>query len=146
MLTLWKIDSLGRKPILMIGTIGAVVSLVTVGMLYHFDAADSNWLLVMITCYIACFAVGMGPIPWVVISEIFPTRIRGRAMAFGVFAVWATCYLVSQTFPLLRDSIGPAGCFWLYASLCAPSIFFIWFVVPETKGRTLEEIEKSWTR
>ncbi len=67
-------------------------------------------------------------------------------MSFGVFSVWATCYLVSQTFPWLRDNIGPARCFWLYASLCAPSIFFVWFVVPETKGRTLEEIEKSWTK
>jgi len=146
LLTLWLIDSVGRKPILQIGTIGAVLSLVTVGLLYHYDAAGSPWLLVMITCYIACFAVGMGPIPWVVISEIFPTRIRGRAMSFGVFAVWATCYLVSQTFPWLRDNIGPAGCFALYASLCAPSIAFVWLVVPETKGKTLEEIEKSWTR
>ncbi len=146
LLTIWKIDSLGRKPILQIGTIGAVVSLVTVGLLYHFDAAGSIWLLVMITCYIACFAVGMGPIPWVVISEIFPTRIRGRAMSFGVFAVWATCTLVSLTFPLLLKYLGPSGCFWLYAALCSPSILFVWLVVPETKGKTLEEIEKSWTR
>ncbi len=108
--------------------------------------AASVWLLVMITCYIACFAIGFGPIPWVIISEIFPTRIRGRAMSFGVFALWTTCALVSQTFPWLLENLGPAGCFWLYASLCSPSILFVWFVVPETKGRTLEEIEKSWTR
>ena len=146
LLTLWKIDSLGRKPILQIGTIGAVASLVMVGLLYHYDKADSAWLLVMITCYIACFAVGFGPIPWVIISEIFPTRIRGRAMSFGVFAVWATCGLVSQTFPWLKENLGPAGCFWLYATLCAPSILFVWAIVPETKGKTLEEIEKSWIR
>ena len=67
-------------------------------------------------------------------------------MSFGVFAVWATCALVSQTFPWLKENLGPAGCFWIYATLCAPSILFVWAVVPETKGKTLEEIEKSWTR
>ncbi len=194
LLTLWLIDSVGRKPILQIGTIGAVISLVMIGLLFHNHQSEGNnvakadkvaesenlaegdkaakgndltedhspgedddsarsekvaasvWLLVMITCYIACFAIGFGPIPWVIISEIFPTRIRGRAMSFGVFAVWATCTLVSLTFPLLLKYLGPTGCFWLYAALCSPSILFVWFVVPETKGKTLEEIEKSWTR
>ena len=145
-LTLWKIDSLGRKPILQIGTIGAVASLVMIGVLFHTGATTGPWLLVMITSYIAFFAIGFGPIPWVIISEIFPTRIRGRAMSFGVFAIWTTCFLVAQTFPWLLKHLGPAGCFWLYASLSAPSIFFVWFVVPETKGKTLEELEKSWTR
>lgn len=146
LLTIWKIDSLGRKPILQIGTIGVVASLVMIGLLFHTGATEGPWLLGMILCYIAFFAVGLGPIPWVIISEIFPTRIRGRAMSFGVLAVWATCALVSQTFPWLKENLGPAGCFWLYASLCAPSILFVWLVVPETKGKTLEEIEKSWTR
>ncbi len=145
-LTLWKVDSMGRKPILQIGTIGVVSSLVMIGLLFHNGVAEGPWLLWMIIGYIACFAIGLGPIPWIVISEIFPTRIRGRAMSFGVFTVWATCFLVSQTFPWLKDNLGPAGCFWLYASLCAPSILFVWFLVPETKGKTLEELEKSWTR
>jgi len=146
LLTIWKIDSLGRKPILQIGTLGVVVSLVLVGLLFHNNATEGPWLLGLILCYIACFAIGLGPIPWVIISEIFPTRIRGRAMSFGVFAVWATCGLVSQTFPWLKENLGPAGCFWLYATLCAPSILFVWAIVPETKGKTLEEIEKSWIR
>ncbi len=146
LLTIWKIDSWGRKPILQIGTFGVVTSLVLVGLLFHNEATEGPWLLVLILCYIASFAIGLGPIPWVVISEIFPTRIRGRAMSFGVLAVWATCGVVSQTFPWLKENLGPAGCFWLYATLCAPSILFVWLVVPETKGKTLEEIEKSWTR
>jgi MFS transporter, SP family, arabinose:H+ symporter len=146
LLTIWKIDSWGRKPILQIGTFGVVISLVLVGLLFHNEATQGPWLLALILCYIASFAIGLGPIPWVVISEIFPTRIRGRAMSFGVFTVWATCGVVSQTFPWLKENLGPAGCFWLYASLCAPSILFVWLIVPETKGKTLEEIEKSWTR
>ena len=146
LLTIWKIDSLGRKPILQIGTLGVVVSLVLVGLLFHNDATKGPWLLGLILCYIASFAIGLGPIPWVIISEIFPTRIRGRAMSFGVFAVWATCGLVSQTFPWLKENLGPAGCFWLYATLCAPSLLFVWAIVPETKGKTLEEIEKFWIR
>ncbi len=145
LLTIWKIDSIGRKPILQIGTVGVVTSLVLVGLFFHNEATEGPWLLILILCYIASFAIGLGPIPWVIISEIFPTRIRGRAMSFGVFAVWATCAVVSQTFPWLKENLGPAGCFWLYASLCAPSILFVWLVVPETKGKTLEEIEKSWT-
>ncbi len=146
LLTIWKIDSLGRKPILQIGTVGVVISLVLVGLLFHNNATEGPWLLALILCYIASFAIGLGPVPWVIISEIFPTRIRGRAMSFGVFAVWATCGLVSQTFPWLKENLGPAGCFWLYATLCAPSILFVWAIVPETKGKTLEEIEKSWIR
>ena len=66
-------------------------------------------------------------------------------MALGTLSVWVTCGLVAQTFPWLLENLGASRCFWLYASLCAPSLLFVWFVVPETKGRTLEEIEKSWT-
>ncbi len=146
LLTLWKIDSIGRKPIMQIGTFGAVVSLATIGTLFYFKVQAGPWLLGAILCYIASFAISFGPIPWVIISEIFPTRIRGRAMSFGVFAIWATCLLVALTFPWMNENLGPATCFWLYASLCAPSLLFVWLVVPETKGRTLEEIEKSWTR
>ena len=146
LLTIWKIDSWGRKPILQLGTAGVVMSLVLVGFLFYNESTEGPWLLGLILSYIACFAISLGPIPWVIISEIFPTRIRGRAMSFGVFAIWAACGVVSQTFPWLKENLGPAGCFWLYASLCSPSILFVWLIVPETKGKTLEEIEKSWVR
>ncbi len=145
-LTIWKVDSIGRKPIMQIGTIGAVISLATIGTLFYFKVQTGPWLLGAILFYIASFAIGFGPIPWIIISEIFPTRIRGRAMAFGVFSIWATCALVAQSFPWMNENLGPATCFWLYAALCSPSLLFVWKVVPETKGKTLEEIEKSWTR
>jgi SP family arabinose:H+ symporter-like MFS transporter len=96
--------------------------------------------------YIAAFAMAMGPIPWILCSEIFPNKVRGRAMSLATFTIWTSCYLVAQTFPMLNDSkiIGPARTFWVYAAVSLVALVFIWLAVPETKGRTLEEIEGSW--
>jgi SP family arabinose:H+ symporter-like MFS transporter len=88
----------------------------------------------------------MGPIPWIVNSEIFPTKLRGRAMSVAIFCLWFADWLVTQTFPMLREGIGPAKTFWVYATCSLLSTVFVIALVPETKGRTLEEIEKSWKR
>jgi len=87
----------------------------------------------------------MGPIKWVIMSEIFPTKIRGRAMAIATLAVWVTDGIYNQFFPLLRNRLGIAGSFFMFSALLIPQLFFVWKVMPETKGRTLEEIERSWT-
>ena len=103
-------------------------------------------LLGSILGYVAAFAVAMGPIPWIVNSEIFPTKLRGRAMSIAIFMLWLADFIVTQTFPMLRESIGPARTFWVYAFCSLLSTVFVVLMVPETKGRTLEEIEASWLR
>lgn len=92
--------------------------------------------------------MAMGPIGWLLCSEIFPNKFRGRAMSVAAFTVWVSCYVVAQTFPMLNDNpaIGPAPTFWIYAAVSLFSFLFVAFFVPETKGRTLEEIEGLWTQ
>ena len=105
----------------------------------------NGWeLLVGVLAYVASFAFSMGVVGWVVISEIYPTRTRGRAMSVATAGVWGACYLVSVTFPSLLAGIGSAMTFWTYGLMCAVAIVFVWTCVPETKGKSLEEIEKQW--
>jgi SP family arabinose:H+ symporter-like MFS transporter len=94
--------------------------------------------------YVAAFACSFGPVVWVVISEIFPTRIRGRAMSLATLTLWVACYLVSQTFPMLVERIGAGNSFLVYAAMSLMSLVFIVWLLPETKGRTLEEIQHDW--
>jgi MFS transporter, SP family, arabinose:H+ symporter len=94
----------------------------------------------------ACFAFSIGPIKWVVMSEIFPTRIRGRAVAIATAAVWLADTLYNYLFPFAERTLGAAACFFVFAAILIPQALFVWKVMPETKGRTLEEIEKSWTK
>ncbi|HPA20839.1 MAG TPA: sugar porter family MFS transporter [Verrucomicrobiae bacterium] len=140
---MFTIDRLGRKPLLVGGAIGMGISLLVLAS--AFDARASGiWLLVVILAYVSCFAASLGPVVWVVMSEIFPTRIRGRAMSIATVSLWAGCYLVSQTFPMLIDAAGGATAFRTYAAFCAVAIAFVWLAVPETRGRSLEEIERAW--
>jgi MFS transporter, SP family, arabinose:H+ symporter len=105
----------------------------------------NGWeMLLGVLAYVASFAFSMGVVGWVVISEIYPTRTRGRAMSVATAGVWGACYLVSLTFPLLLARLGSAVTFWTYGAMCAVALVFVWFFVPETKGKSLEEIEKQW--
>jgi SP family arabinose:H+ symporter-like MFS transporter len=137
------VDQAGRKALLLIGGAGMGLSLLLVGLAFHY-----NWtgygLLVAILFYIACFAASYGPVTWVVISEIFPIKLRGVAMSVATFALWLAVYLVTQTFPMLLEGAGPAMTFWLFAGMSALGFLFVWSQVPETKEKTLEEIEQSW--
>jgi SP family arabinose:H+ symporter-like MFS transporter len=139
------VDKAGRKPLLITGTAIQAISLGLVG--YFFQVGHQGWLLLIsILCFTAAFNMALGPISWIVNSEIFPTKLRGRAMGLTTCLLWFACYLVSQTFPMLVEAIGPARTFWLYAACSFASMLFVIFMVPETKGRTLEEIETSWRR
>jgi len=137
------VDKAGRKPLLVFGSVVQVLSLGFVGWQFHVGNGGMS-LLVGILAFVAAFSMAMGPIPWIIISEIFPGRIRGRAVSVGVFAIWVSCYIVAQTFPVLQKSIGAAFTFWIYAACSLAGLLFILLFLPETKGRTLEEIEASW--
>ena len=139
------VDRVGRRPLLLAGLVLQTVSLASVAWLLGSHAAGVALLLAVLT-FIASFAIALGPIPWLLGSEVFPAKIRGRAMSVVSFSVWVACYVVAQTFPMLNGAhaIGPARTFGLYALVSALGLAFTAFWVPETKGRTLEEIESSW--
>ncbi|HNU53266.1 MAG TPA: sugar porter family MFS transporter [Verrucomicrobiota bacterium] len=139
------VDRLGRKPLLLIGATCMGAALAWVGYAFHHSMGGIG-LLVGVLAYVGSFALSMGVVGWVVISEIYPTRIRGRAMAVATGGVWAACYVVAQTFPVLVERIGTGTTFWVYGVFCIVAIAFVALFVPETKGRTLEEIERSWRR
>jgi SP family arabinose:H+ symporter-like MFS transporter len=142
---LWLIDKVGRKALLLVGTASMAVCLLVIGFAFHTGHAAGPLVLVFILLYVASFAISLGPVVWVIISEIFPNRIRGKATAIAAMMLWAADYLVSQTFPPLLSSAGPASTFWIYGSMALIALLFTWRVVPETKGKSLEEIESLWS-
>ena len=151
-IAIWTVDKLGRKPLMILGYFGMAINLFALGLAGYFEQTKV-WVLLFILSYIACFALSVGPVTWVILSEIFPTRIRGRAMAIATVCLWAANFLVSQTFPMLDDNdswlvqqFHHAFPFWLYGVLSLLAVAFLVLFVPETKGRTLEEIERGWLR
>ncbi len=150
-LAIWTVDRLGRKPLMLAGATGMGICLLALGLAAYGQHTE-RWTLIFILGYIACFALSVGPVTWVILSEIFPTGIRGRAMALAAVCLWVANYLVTQTFtlmdenPSLIERFHHGFPFWVYAAFCAVSVVFVWRWVPETKGRTLEEIERSWLR
>jgi sugar porter (SP) family MFS transporter len=146
---IWTVDRLGRKPLMTVGAAGMGLTLTALGLAFY-GQRSGLWVLICILAYIACFASSLGPVTWVILSEIFPTRIRGRAMAIATVILWVACYLVSQTFPMmdknrwLIDQFHHGFSFWVYAAFCLVEVLFVWRFVPETKGKTLEEIERHW--
>jgi sugar porter (SP) family MFS transporter len=141
---LFTIDRLGRKVLLISAAGGMGLSLTVLGFVFSAGSVTPARLLPWILCYVACFAFGMGPGVWVVISELFPTRIRGRAMSLATVALWLACLLLTVTFLSLVKAFTAAGAFRIYAVLCACTVWFVWKFTPETKGKHLEEIEKQW--
>jgi sugar porter (SP) family MFS transporter len=139
------VDKAGRKPLLLVGNAGQAVALATVGYLFATDPT-SPALLGFVTMYIASFAMAMGPLPWIVCSEIFPAKLRGRAMSISTMTIWAACLLVVQTVPWCMKSplVGPSATFGIYAAFSAVTFGLVVVLLPETKGRSLEEIERSW--
>jgi SP family arabinose:H+ symporter-like MFS transporter len=139
------VDKAGRKPLLLIGNAIQVVALLTVGFIYA-HRPHSPALLWFVILYTAAFAMAMGPLPWVICSEIFPAKLRGRAMSVSTFCIWTGCLIVALTFPFLLATIGPSQTFWLYGACSAVTFLLVLVWLPETKGKSLEEIEKSWQR
>lgn len=139
------VDRVGRRPLLLVGTAVQVIALGAVGWMFHANQSGTSLLLCVIL-FIAAFAMAMGPVGWLFCSEIFPNKIRGSAMSVASLTVWISCFIVAQTFPSLNDNpnIGPAVTFWVYGLVSLFAFVFVLVFVPETKGRTLEEIEQMW--
>jgi SP family arabinose:H+ symporter-like MFS transporter len=139
-------DRVGRRPLLLVATGGMGLSLVLLGAAFRFPVLPASALLVIILFYIAFFASAMGPLVWVVMSEIFPIKVRGGAMGLATVVLWLADFAVTLTFPVISDRFHPSTAFWLYAAMCALALSFMLIYLPETKGRTLEEIERRWLK
>jgi sugar porter (SP) family MFS transporter len=140
------IDKAGRKPLLLAGSAGMAASLGALAFAFRISPAPGTLILTLVLCYVAFFAVSFGPATWVYIAELFPTAIRGRAMSIGTLTLWASCLAVTLSFLTLVQHLGASGAFAVYAFSCVAAFVFIWRVIPETKGRTLEEIQEFWKK
>jgi SP family arabinose:H+ symporter-like MFS transporter len=139
---IYTVDRLGRRILMLTGLAGLASLYVLIGGNYYLQTKGVH-LLILVVAAIACYGFTLAPVTWVILSEIFPNRIRGAAMSISVFALWAGCFVLTYTFPLLNRSLGPAGAFAIYAAICSCGFFFVKYRLPETKGKTLEEIEKE---
>jgi MFS family permease len=127
---------------MLLGAAGLAAIYVAMGFCYYSGVKGLPMLLLVLAA-IGCYAMSLAPVTWVVISEIFPNRIRGAAMSVAVSALWIACFILTYTFPMLNATLGSAGTFWLYAAICVAGFFFIKLKLPETKGKTLEQIERD---
>jgi sugar porter (SP) family MFS transporter len=136
------VDHMGRRVLMLIGCAGIGVSHVLIGVAYALGLKGLA-VLVFTLCALGCYGMSLAPVTWVLISEIFPNRIRGAAISVAVSALWVACFILTFMFPILKGSFGMAKTFWLYAALCFAGFVFVYVKVPETKGKTLEQIERE---
>lgn len=142
---MFTVDHLGRKALMLFGAGSLACMFLITGAMYFFHI-QGVLLLIMVVSIIGCFAMSLGPVTWVVLSEIFPNRVRGAAMAVATFSLWAACFVLTYTFPLLNKLLKASGTFWLYGFICVLGFWFILKKLPETKGKSLEEIENELTK
>lgn len=145
---MWLLDRVGRRPLLLVGIAGMIVSLGVLGYAFYapgHGGSLAHVAVITLMAYVAFFAISLGPIFWLLIAEIYPLQIRGLAEGTAAGANWIFNLLVSMTFLSLVQAMGPSWTFWLYGVLAVGAFIFSFYLVPETKGRTLEEIERSWT-
>ncbi|NDO59447.1 sugar porter family MFS transporter [Bacteroides caecimuris] len=148
-LALVIIDKVGRKKLVYYGVSGMVVSLILIGMYFLFGdslGVSSLFLLVFFLFYVFCCAVSICAVVFVLLSEMYPTKVRGLAMSIAGFSLWIGTYLIGQLTPWMLQNLTPAGTFFLFAVMCVPYMLIVWKLVPETTGKSLEEIERYWTR
>jgi SP family arabinose:H+ symporter-like MFS transporter len=146
LLAIWKVDSAGRRPLYLIGTAGATICLLATGISFATGNATGTWLLICVLAFLGCFAFSIGPLKFVVAGEIFPNKIRGRAMAISIMAMWVADTIVNYLTPIMLSTIGAAGTFWIFAAFCAIAFVTVYKLLPETKGKSLEQIEAEWKR
>lgn len=136
------VDKLGRKGLMLIGSGGLCAIYLILGACYYFHITGFFMIILVVTA-IACYAMTLGPCTWVLLAEIFPNRVRAVAMAVSTFALWVGCSTLTYTFPLLNSSLGSFGTFWIYSGVCLCGFLFILTQLPETKGKSLEQLEKE---
>jgi SP family sugar porter-like MFS transporter len=137
------VDRYGRRALMLTGSAGLALIYTCLGAFYYVHSRGVH-MLVFVVAAIGCYAMSLAPVTWVVISEIFPNRIRGAAISIAVTALWVASFILTYTFPLFNHSLGAAKTFWIYAAICVAGFLFIRVRLPETKGKTLEQIEASW--
>lgn len=143
------IDKVGRKQLVYWGVSGMIVSLVMIGIYFAFGeriGLGNGFMLAFFLFYVFCCAISISAVVFVLLSEMYPNSVRGRAMSVSGFALWVGTYLIGQLTPWLLENLTPAGTFFLFAGMCIPYILIMWKAVPETTGKTLEEIEGYWKR
>ncbi|HEX6778911.1 MAG TPA: sugar porter family MFS transporter [Ktedonobacterales bacterium] len=144
-LSLFLVDRLGRRPLLLSGVFGMIVTLAAMGIIFLIGPQHAGWfVLICLLVYILSFAIGMGPVFWLMSAEMFPNRLRGSGASIAAIANWGANLLVSITFLTLIGVAGKPLTFWIYAFLAVLAFLFCWWLVPETKGKTLERIEAYW--
>jgi SP family sugar porter-like MFS transporter len=139
---IYTVDRFGRRVLLLIGASGLAGIYAVLGIGYHTGSTGIH-MLILVVAAIGCYAMSLAPVTWVVISEIFPNRIRGAALSIAVIALWVACTVLTLTFPYLNKALGSDGAFWLYGGVCVIGFCFIYKLLPETKGKSLEDIERE---
>jgi len=143
---IWVIDKVGRKALLMVSSAGMALAEISMGIAFRMKPVSGTLVIATMLFCAGSFAVGMGPGVWVLMSELFPTRIRGRAMSVATISLWVACVALTLTFLSLVQAVTVSGAFWIYAAMCVTTFVFVWRVTPETKGKSLEEIEEMWRK
>ena len=139
---IYTVDRLGRRALMLLGAGGLAGIYLILGTCYYFEVSGI-FMVVLVVAAIACYAMTLGPVTWVLLSEIFPNKVRGVAVATGTFALWVASFILTYTFPFLNKILGTAGTFWIYTAICAAGLVFFLFRMPETKGKSLEQLEKE---
>jgi len=140
---LFTVDRIGRRPLMLFGAAGLATIFTAMGFCYWAHVKGLPVLLLVLAS-MAVYGMSLAPVTWVIISEIFPNRIRGAATAVAVTALWTACFILTYTFPILNATLGSSGTFWLYAGICVAGVIFVFFQLPETKGKSLEQIEREF--
>ncbi|WP_072545726.1 sugar porter family MFS transporter [Mediterranea massiliensis] len=139
---IYTVDRLGRRALMLLGAGGLAGIYLILGTCYYFEVSGI-FMVVLVVTAIACYAMTLGPVTWVLLSEIFPNKVRGVAVATGTFTLWVASFILTYTFPFLNKALGTAGTFWIYTAICAAGLVFFLFRMPETKGKSLEQLEKE---
>ena len=140
------VDKVGRRLLLMLPTSAMCVSMLVLGASRYFLNFPTSVTLISFCCYLIGFAIGLGPVPWLIMSEIFPTEVRGVASGIAILVNWLAAFTVIRLYVKMENSMHPYGCYWFYAAVCLVFVVYVFVFLPETKRKTLEEMEKLFVK